>query len=124
MENTNILARENGFVFIGWKSYNQIKKKAMEQEFSWSGLVISLSIAFFIVLISAQGLNIAYKSLEEAKMKGNFINQNIYYLESSRHLDPDAGETAKKFFQTKTASASEMSNREISEYLYCYADLR
>jgi len=38
---------------IGWKYYNTIKKKAVEQEFSWSGLFISLSIAFFIVAVSA-----------------------------------------------------------------------
>ncbi|MDO8668273.1 MAG: hypothetical protein Q7K35_04230 [bacterium] len=41
----------------GWKYYNSIKKKAMEQEFSWSGLLISLSIAFFIVIISASALS-------------------------------------------------------------------
>jgi hypothetical protein len=90
----------------------------MEQEFSWSGLVISLSIAFFIVLISAQGLNVAYKSLEEANIKGNLTNQNIYYLESSRHVSPDVGETAKRFFQTKVASAAEMSSQESLKYLY------
>jgi len=87
MENTNILARENGFVFIGWKSYNRIKKKAMEQEFSWSGLVISLSIAFFIVLFCAQGLNLAYQSLREGKVDKNLTNQNIYYLEDSQNVD-------------------------------------
>ncbi len=38
---------------IGWKYYNTIRKKAVEQEFSWSGLLISLSIAFFIVALSA-----------------------------------------------------------------------
>lgn len=47
----------------GWRYYNQIRKKAMEQEFSWSGLVISLSIAFFIVIAAAQGLSIAYQSI-------------------------------------------------------------
>ncbi len=41
---------------IGW-TYNSIRKKAMEQEFSWSGLLTSLSIAFFIVIISASALN-------------------------------------------------------------------
>jgi hypothetical protein len=41
----------------GWKYYNVATKKAMEQEFSWSGLLISLSIAFFIVVASASALN-------------------------------------------------------------------
>jgi hypothetical protein len=48
---------------LGWKYYSQIKKKAMEQEFSWSGLIISLSIAFFIVIAAAQGLSITYQSI-------------------------------------------------------------
>ena len=107
MENTNILARGNGFVFIGWKSYNQIKKKAMEQEFSWSGLVISLSIAFFVVLASAQGLNMAYQSLEKSGGK-NLTNQNIYYLENSKNINTSVEETARKILQIKIASAAEM----------------
>jgi len=43
----------------GWKYYNSnyLRKKAVEQEFSWSGLFISLSIAFFIVIISASALS-------------------------------------------------------------------
>ena len=48
------------FKYEGWKYYNQIKKKAMEQEFSWTGLVLSLSIAFFIVIFTSlmlSGLN-------------------------------------------------------------------
>jgi len=49
---------------IGWKYYNTIKKKAVEQEFSWSGLLISLSIAFFIVIASALLLNFIFNSLE------------------------------------------------------------
>jgi hypothetical protein len=48
---------------IGWRQYNKIKKKAMEQEFSWSGLCLSLSIAFFIVIIAAFALNFAYNSI-------------------------------------------------------------
>lgn len=49
---------------IGWKSYNLISKKAMEQEFSWTGLSISLFIAFFIVFASAQALSMIYFSRE------------------------------------------------------------
>lgn len=48
----------------GWKYYNTIRKKAMEQEFSWSGLLTGLSIAFFIVAISALMLKFILLSLE------------------------------------------------------------
>jgi hypothetical protein len=47
-------------VKAGWKYYNTIRKKAVEQEFSWSGLFISLSIAFFIVVSCASILRFAY----------------------------------------------------------------
>lgn len=49
---------------IGWRSYRLIKKKAMEQELSWSGLIISLSIAFFITVTCACFLRLAYNSIE------------------------------------------------------------
>ncbi|MCX6792450.1 MAG: hypothetical protein NTY12_00295 [Candidatus Falkowbacteria bacterium] len=52
------------FGTISWKSYQLIRKKAMEQELSWSGLVISLSIAFFVVAGCAGFLRLAYTSIE------------------------------------------------------------
>lgn len=55
------------FGLITWRSYNSIKKKAMEQEFSMSGLVLSLSIAFFIVLGSAQALSVTYQGIVAAE---------------------------------------------------------
>lgn len=76
--------------FIGWKSYNIIKKKAMEQEFSLSGLLLSLSIAFFIVIISAQALNFFYNSIQSARKHEYFLNQKIYYLEATEHINPQA----------------------------------
>jgi len=63
--------------FIGWKHYNQVLKKAMEQEFSWFGLLISLSIAFFIVLFSAIILNLAYQSIETTKNNKILFNDKI-----------------------------------------------
>ncbi|NTU98561.1 hypothetical protein HGA64_00955 [Candidatus Falkowbacteria bacterium] len=51
------------FGSLTWRSYNSIKKKAMEQEFSLSGLVLSLSIAFFIVIGSAQALSLSYQTM-------------------------------------------------------------
>ncbi|MFH1582824.1 MAG: hypothetical protein ABIB72_00700 [Candidatus Falkowbacteria bacterium] len=66
---------------IGWKYYNTIKKKAVEQEFSWSGLIISLSIAFFIITISALFLNFIFNSVEANRQRRGLVNKNIYYLE-------------------------------------------
>lgn len=57
------IATTNVFGHDGWKYYNTIKKKAMEQEFSWSGLIVSLSIAFFIILSSAFCLRLLYNSI-------------------------------------------------------------
>ncbi|KKR22037.1 MAG: hypothetical protein UT48_C0001G0050 [Parcubacteria group bacterium GW2011_GWE2_39_37] len=68
---------------LTWKSYNSIKKKAMEQEFSMSGLVLSLSIAFFISLVSAQLLSIAYQTTVSNQASAKFQDsQKIYHLES------------------------------------------
>lgn len=65
----------------GWKYYNSIKKKAMEQEFSWSGLVLSLSIAFFIVIGSALILNSIYKSISYKQLLDKRAN-GLYRIES------------------------------------------
>jgi hypothetical protein len=77
MQNTNIMlsAQRSNFNFVGWKACKQIKKKAMEQEFSWSGLFISLSIAFFVVFLSAYFLSTVYKSFTGAENNRIFINQ-------------------------------------------------
>ena len=68
---------------IGWKYYNTIKKKAMEQEFSWSGLFLSLSIAFFIVISSALILSFLYQSLEKANISRSDKSYQIHILEKS-----------------------------------------
>lgn len=68
---------------IGWKSYNTIKKKAMEQEFSWSGLSISLSIAFFVAFSSSYSLNLAYKSIASKINTNAEPTQRVYFLEHS-----------------------------------------
>lgn len=66
---------------IGWKHYNTIIKKAVEQEFSWSGLLISLSIAFFIVIVGSFMLSIVYHSIENKKAGQNYFNRDLNYLE-------------------------------------------
>jgi len=72
---------------FGWKYYNSIKKKAMEQEFSWSGLIISLSIAFFIVIACAQGLSLLYQSIEADKAHRQTFESKIYQLEKNIRID-------------------------------------
>ncbi|OGF25777.1 hypothetical protein A2303_07330 [Candidatus Falkowbacteria bacterium RIFOXYB2_FULL_47_14] len=66
---------------ISWRYYNKIKKKAMEQEFSWSGFLLSMSIAFFIVAGGAFSLNLLHTSIQKSRI----LNQhnNIYILENS-----------------------------------------
>lgn len=81
---------------FGWRYYNKAKKKAMEQEFSWSGLLLSLSIAFFIVLATAQLLSLAYKSIETTKRNEIFMNQRIYQLEALEQINGQAVESIKR----------------------------
>mgnify|MGYP001558422465 CR=1 FL=1 len=78
------------FGHLGWRSYNTIKKKAMEQEFPAVGgrLLISMSIAFFIVVGSASALNIIYQTLLE-KNKNNSVFPMVYRLEKNIYLNAD-----------------------------------
>lgn len=62
---------------FGWKSYRLLKKKAMEQELSWSGLIISMSIAFFIVASCATALRVIVVSLEAQEATGSSQNQRV-----------------------------------------------
>jgi len=65
---------------INWRQYNLLKKKAMEQEFSWSGLVLSLSIAFFVVIFSAYILSGLYSIVELGGFEiSNSGLDGIYY---------------------------------------------
>jgi len=50
-----------GASHVTWRYYNQIKKKAMDKEPGLAGLLLSLSIAFFIVIGGAAGLSTIYK---------------------------------------------------------------
>lgn len=84
MNNVNTISEtcDINIYYTGWKYYNSIKKKAMEQEFSWSGLVLSLSIAFFIVISSAFILSCIYKSLSLEKNYSQNINNKLYRIET------------------------------------------
>lgn len=85
MENITIQANGIDFGHIGWKYYNKIRKKAMEQEFSWSGLLISLSIAFFIVISSSIVLGLFYRSVEKLNIIDRFAPMKIYRLEGTHN---------------------------------------
>ncbi len=67
---------------IGWRYYNRFKKKAMDQKFSIAGLVVSLSIAFFIVISTALVLSFAYNSFQGSNTKLEAVQGNIYFQES------------------------------------------
>lgn len=86
--NTIQLSKSNGLEFgqISWRYYHKIKKKAMEQEFSWSGFLVSMSIAFFIVVIASFGLNLMHQSVAAAHAKQKSV-QNIYQLERAGYLE-------------------------------------
>ncbi|NCO79685.1 hypothetical protein GW884_00115 [Candidatus Falkowbacteria bacterium] len=88
MSNSRSQAANFDLGHIGWRYYNQIKKKAVEQEFSWSGLALSLSIAFFIVIAYAQGLSLLYHSLESTREHQQLLNQKIYFLEQNDLINP------------------------------------
>lgn len=81
---TNV-TENNGEIIghIGWKYYNSIKKKAMEQEFSWSGLLVSLSIAFFIVISASFILSFFYESLLASAEKAKVYESHFYRLEAT-----------------------------------------
>jgi len=71
---------------ISWRYYNKLKKKAMEQEFSWSGLVLSLSIAFFIVIVSAILLSLAYNSFTISAALPKLMQADAGYTEEIREV--------------------------------------
>ncbi len=68
----------------------------MEQEFSWSGLFISLSIAFFIVLACAQGLNLIYQSFEATIKHEKFYHQKLYHLENIKYVNTNKKDSCDK----------------------------
>jgi len=77
---------EADFGVIGWKAYKNVKKKAMEQEFSLSGLLISLSIAFFIVIASAYLLSFLYQNIEYDKQKDQLLREKVHYSELNKEV--------------------------------------
>ena len=77
MTNAELTFANNfNFKHFDWKYYNSIKKKAMEQEFSWSGLILSLSIAFFIVIAASLALSTINQSIERASTQKAFLQEH------------------------------------------------
>lgn len=81
---------------FGWKSYRLLRKKAMEQELSWTGLIISISIAFFIVATCATALRVIVTSLEEKKNSSAPKNERVL----------NSGYLAQSIFGIKSAQAA------------------
>ena len=95
---------------IGWKYYNNIKKKAMEQEFSWAGLLLSMSIAFFIVLITAYSLSLLHTSFKKTKLEQK-INQQIYLLEVGQN------NLKNNYIQTDIIDINVMNSTNFSSFI-------
>lgn len=110
MTNANIKTESFDFNQISWKSYNSIKKKAMEQKFSWSGLLISLFIAFFIVVACAQSLHLAHESILKAQARRQQINDQLYRLDNFE--DNKISDKIKCFPQINLVYSAKINNAE------------
>jgi len=91
------------------KSYAVLRKKAMEQEPSLTGLVLSLSIAFFIIGATASFLNIACKSLEQSNFNQKLIDDNRLVERSS---------LAKIFIKEASAAAPDIKAQPTKDTIY------
>lgn len=69
----------NAFGYATWKSYANLHKKAVEQEFTWGGFVLSLSIAFLFVFSTSAGLNALYE--KTLSRTDNFENMHRQLIE-------------------------------------------
>lgn len=98
-------------VRIGWKqSYELLRKKAMEQEPSFSGLALSLSIAFFVTLLSANLLNVAYQSFTTQQ------NTDQQIIEGGRRIE--AGALVRLFIPSVNAAAPDMRAQAVRDTEY------
>ncbi len=97
----------------------------MEQEFSWSGLLISMSIAFFIVILSALMLHFAYENMEKHQYLFNSYPASRYKLPSIKtktfriRLDGAQSSLAAglRSIAVLEASAAELKpEAEVSQY--------
>lgn len=66
-------ASQMEFFGFGWRYYNSLKNKAMEREFSWAGLFISLSVAFFVVIVSSFAMSMFYKSVTDVSWSASML---------------------------------------------------
>ena len=66
--------------YSGWKYYNIIKKKAIghiHDEYSWSGLMMSVAIAFFICIGSASCLSVIYKYTGDSEKMNYYKEESL-----------------------------------------------
>lgn len=94
---------------ISWKSYQLIKKKAMEQELSWSGLIVSLSIAFFITAACAGLLKLTYNSIESNHDSNKIFN-------GERLIQ--SGALVKVFFKSASAASLDLKAAPIKDTIH------
>ncbi len=59
---------------IGWRYYKKIKKKAVDSKSGTVGFAVGLSIAFFVVIITAFALKLLYISFENTKINNSSFN--------------------------------------------------
>ncbi len=122
----------NDSFFIGWRSCKDIQKKAMEQKFSltaqtgWSGLLLSVSIAFFVVFVTAMLLNFAHDSIKMASAApGEFKGQVVSWDDS---LSLKAGEEMEYSIVLKNVGDKIWKkgkvNFETGPFLRSFSDLK
>jgi hypothetical protein len=66
---------------LTWSACTEVKKKAMDQEFTWSGFIISLSIAFFVVFGASTALNSMF--VGSASSTVTKLSSQIFIFEKS-----------------------------------------
>lgn len=126
MKKINQDARINDSFFIGWRSCKKIKKRAMEQKFSLSGLLLSMSIAFFVVFATAFLLDIARNSIEMAQAApGEYRGQVVKWNENLNLKAGDETEYSAIFKNTgdKIWESGEVS-LETGPFLRSFSSLR
>lgn len=82
-----ICANDFNLGYIGWRYYNKIKNKIVEQELNKSSLFLSLFFSFFIVVVCAQGLNLTYQSIKATQEHKKLFNQRVYFLEEKVQMN-------------------------------------
>lgn len=113
----------------GWKSYKNLRKKAMDHKFSMSGLIFSLSIAFFVVIVTAFILgSFNPANALEGQYKGQVDNwtdnleisngEDIEYTVQIKNIGDRTWEKGKVYLETGPylRSFSDLEHRDWINY--------